>query len=423
VRKVAGVICCGIGLWPAGALAGSFTIAGHGWGHGVGMSQWGAEGYAQHGWTYRRILAHYYPGTRLRDEGAITVRVLLAEGRRTVTIGSSAPFRVRAHGKMRTVAAGRHRFRGTLVALPGTQPLTLDGAGYRGELHVRGGTVINVLPLERYLRGVVPWEMPNRWNAEALEAQAVAARSYALATLKHGQSFDLYADTRDQVYGGIRAESASTNAAIGATAGQVLTWDGRPALTYYFSTSGGRTATSTDSLPWAPRVPYLVSVSDPYDALSPHHSWTLRFARPKLGALLHLPGVRRIELERNASGRVAQVWVRWRGGTTAIAGRTFQSDLDLPSTWFSVAGAKTTAVSSAPAPARATGWIVVLSSDPAEGSARAQAQRLGAHVLRSDDYPTLNPGYWVVYRGPYATRAAAAGVATGGAYVRSLTRG
>jgi stage II sporulation protein D len=223
------------------------------------------------------------------------------------------------------------------------------------------------------------------------------------------------------VYGGIRAESDSTNAAIGATAGQVLTWAGRPALTYYFSTSGGRTAAAGDSMPWAPRVPYLVSVADPYDALSPHHAWSLTFARPRLGLLLHLPGVRRLELQRNASGRVAEVWVRWRGGTRAIAGRTFQSDLGLPSTWFSVAGAKTTvlpgAPTPAPAPARLSGWILVLSSDPSEPSARTQARQLGAHVLRSDDYPGLNPGYWVVYRGPFASRPQS----VGGGYARRLS--
>jgi stage II sporulation protein D len=311
---------------------------------------------------------------------------------------------------------------------PGAQPLALDGSGYRGKLVFRGGDVINVLPLERYLRGVVPWEMPHRWNPEALKAQAVAARSYALATLKHGQQFDLYSDTRDQVYGGIRAESDATNEAVGATAGEVLTWDGRPALTYYFSTSGGRTATARDSMPWAPRVPYLVSVSDPYDSLSPHHSWEYTFAKQRLADLLHLPGLRRLELTRNSSGRVAEVWVRWRGGTTAISGRTFQSELSLPSTWFSVGGAKTTTVQTpqpkpghaAPAqPVRLRGWIVVLASDPVESSARAQAKRLGAQVLRSDDYPALNPGYWVVYRGPYASKP----TAPAGGYARELTRG
>src|SRR5204862_305575 len=122
-------------------------------------------------------------------------------------------------------------------------------------------------------RGVVPWEMPHDWRADALRAQAVAARSYALATLKHGETFDVYADTRDQVYGGIRAETPQTNEAVGATAGQVLTWRGRVAITYYFSSSGGRTASSVDGLPWAPRVPYLVSVPDPYDSASPNHTW------------------------------------------------------------------------------------------------------------------------------------------------------
>jgi stage II sporulation protein D len=433
VRRAAAVIAFALVCAPpaAAALSSRVVIDGRGWGHGVGMSQWGARGFALHGWDYRRILAHYYPGTTLDREAGVTVRVLVAEGRRVVTIGSKAPFRVRdARGRVRVVRAGRRRVatdRVRLTFLPGAQPLSLDAAGYRGELVVGGGNVVNVLPLERYLRGVVPWEMPRRWAREALKAQAVAARSYALATLERGRAFDLYADTRDQVYGGIRAESDATNRAIGATAGQVLTWDGQPALTYYFSTSGGRTAAAGDSLPWAPRVPYLVSVPDPYDALSPHHSWSYSFARARLAALLHLPGLRRIELRRAPSGRVAEVVARWRGGARTIAGRTFQHELGLPSTWFSIGGAKTTMrrhpPTSTSTSAYTTGWIVVLASDPSGASARAHARELGAKVLRSDDYPSLNPGYWVVYRGPYATRAAAANAATGGAYVRRLTPG
>jgi stage II sporulation protein D len=425
MRRLAALVCCGLVLAPAVALAG-VTIVGRGWGHGVGMSQWGAEGFALHGWSYRKILGHYYPATALLREPPRTVRVLLAEGRRTLVVSSKAAFRERdARGHVRVLRAGRHRLRGNVTVEPGAQPLSFDGAGYRGTLVLRGGNVINVVSLERYLRGVVPWEMPHRWNTEALKAQAVAARSYALATLKQGQPFDLYADTRDQVYGGIRAETDATNVAVGATAGQVLTWDGRPALTYYFSTSGGRTATARDSLPWAPSVPYLVSVPDPYDTLSPHHSWEYTFAKQRLAQLLHFPGLRRLELTRNSSGRVAQVWVRWRGGTTAIAGRTFQSELALPSTWFSVGGAKTTTIRTpqparaAPQPVGVTGWIVVLASGPVESSARAQAKRLGAQVLRSADYPALKPGYWVVYRGPYASKPAV----PAGAYARNLTRG
>jgi stage II sporulation protein D len=401
-----------LSIVPAAAASPRFVIEGHGWGHGVGMSQWGAYGLALHGWSYRQILAHYYPGTTLARAPDVSVRVLVATDRRRVVVSSRAPFRVvdaRGHsviaaGGKRRVARGRR----TVTFVPGAQPLTLDGAGYRGRLVWHAGSVVNVLPLERYLRGVVPWEMPHRWSRAALEAQTVAARSYALATLRHV----LYADTRDQEYGGIRAETPETNAAIGATSERVLTWDGRPALTYYFSTSGGRTAAAKDSLPWAPRVPYLVSVSDPYDALSPHHSWSYRFTARRLARALHLPGVRSLAVERNGSGRVAEVVARWHGGAEAIDGRTFRSDLGLPSTWFSVArGGK--AAPAAVRPARLRGWIVVVASVPvADGKPRGR-------TLRSDDYG-LAPGYWVVYRGPYPTAAAAQAHASSGAYARKL---
>jgi stage II sporulation protein D len=411
VRSVAAFLAA-LAIAPAAAASPRFVIEGHGWGHGVGMSQWGAYGLALHGWRYRQILAHYYPGTTLAREPNVTVRVLVATDRRRVAVSSKSAFVVISHGS-RKVVHGRIVARGkrTVTFVPGAQPLTLDGDGYRGRLVWHAGSVVNVLPLERYLRGVVPWEMPHRWSRAALEAQAVAARSYALATMRHV----LYPDTRDQEYGGIRAETPQTNAAIGATAGRVLTWDGHPALTYYFSTSGGRTAAARDSLPWAPSVPYLVSVSDPYDGLSPHHSWSYAFTARRLARALHVPGVHALALELNSSGRVAEVVARWRGGARTIDGRTFSFDLDLPSTWFSVVhGAKPAApAASAPAAPHLKGWIVVVSSVPVgEGKPRGR-------VLRSDDYG-LAPGYWVVYRGPYPTAAAAQARASGGAYARKL---
>ena len=161
--------------------------------------------------------------------------------------------------------------------MPGAAPLQLDGNAYRGALlvHRQAGklTIVNRLPLDRYLRGVVPWEMPDDWHREALRAQAVVARSYALATLKPGTLFDLYADTRSQVYGGIRAEAATTNRAIGSTAGRVVSWNGRIATTFYHSTSGGRTVSNEEAWPGATPVPYLVSVPDPHDGLSKLHRW------------------------------------------------------------------------------------------------------------------------------------------------------
>ena len=153
----------------------------------------------------------------------------------------------------RLVAGKLAKLRFPLRYEAGASPLTLDGEAYRGALIVHRDAgkllVVNKLPLDRYLRGVVPWEMPDDWHPEALRAQSVVARSYALATLKPGTRFDLYADTRSQVYGGIAAEAASTNRAIGSTAGRVLLWQGRVATTFYHSTSGGKTAAVAEVWP------------------------------------------------------------------------------------------------------------------------------------------------------------------------------
>ena len=303
------VFLCSSAQAGAGTL---FVIDGRGWGHGVGMSQYGARGYAQSGWGYQRILAHYYRGTELRIVPARPVRVLLAERVPAVQISSTKPFKVvDARGKVRKhkagtqnlVAAKLTKLRLPLRYVPGAAPLQLDGTAYRGALivHRQAGklTIVNRLPLDRYLRGVVPWEMPDDWHREALRAQSVVARSYALATLKPGALFDLYADTRSQVYGGIRAEAASTNRAIGSTAGRVLYWDGRVATTFYHSTSGGKTVSNEEAWPGATPVPYLVSVSDPYDGLSKLHRWgPFRWTPAEVGRKLGVGVVRDLVVAR-----------------------------------------------------------------------------------------------------------------------------
>src|SRR5436190_319890 len=203
---------------PATGAAGTvFLLDGRGWGHGVGMSQWGAEGYARHGYDYRRILAHYYPHTTIEAASPRPVRVLLSQGRDAVRVGSAAPFVVldargrKLHLPARSVVLSRRlalrhtKLRPPLRFEPGAQPLQVDFAGYRGDVVIKrkpgGLTVVNVLPLDRYLRGVVPWEVPKGWRGATYEAQAVAARSYTLATLKPGKDFDLYSDPRPQING------------------------------------------------------------------------------------------------------------------------------------------------------------------------------------------------------------------------------
>src|SRR5947209_2720711 len=158
-----------------------FLLDGGGWGHGVGMSQWGAEGYARHGYDYRRILAHYYPHTTLTAATPRQVRVLLRQGQKLVRISSAAPFLVvDAHGRKqhvpaRPIVVRRARLHALVRYEPGAQPLTVDGAGYRGDVVVKpkhgGIMVVDVLPLDRYLRGVVPWEVPAGWQQATYEAQ------------------------------------------------------------------------------------------------------------------------------------------------------------------------------------------------------------------------------------------------------------
>ena len=337
---------------PAQASAGTlFVIDGRGWGHGVGMSQYGARGYAEAGWGYQRILAHYYRGTELRIVPARPVRVLLAERLPAVQISSTKPFKVvDARGKVRRLKAGhaeprRGEAARSCACLCATcrAPRRCSWTGrptvVRCIVHRQAGklTIVNRLPLDRYLRGVVPWEMPDDWQREALRAQSVVARSYALATLKPGALFDLYADTRSQVYGGIRAEAASTNRAIGSTAGRVLSWNGRVATTFYHSTSGGRTVSNDEAWPGATPVPYLVSVSDPYDGLSKLHRWgPFRWTPAEVGRKLGVGVVRDLVVSRGPSGRAAEVTIKGRSGVRTMLAQDFRRALDLRSTWFAV---------------------------------------------------------------------------------------
>ena len=338
--------------FPSGAFASSLVvITGHGWGNGVGMSQWGAEGYAQHGWGYQRILSHYYPHTTLSGVAEQPVRVLLAQGKTEVTVGSRQPFLlVDSHGRTVHLPSGtllltpRLRLGGQplvppLTVEPGVQPLTFDGTGYRGSLLLERSdgrlAVVNTVPLERYLRGVVPSEMPSQWPAAAYKAQAVAARSYVLASLHPAAGFDVYADNRSQVYGGIPSERTATNLAVGATAGEVLTYDDRVIVAYYDSDSGGRTAVVQDVFPQDPPEPYLVSVSDPFDATSPNRRWQVALTTAALSRRFDA-SVADVRVQLNASRRASSVRLLTRQTTRTLAAATFASTLGLRSTYFTI---------------------------------------------------------------------------------------
>lgn len=339
---------------PVGSA--TFVVTGHGWGHGVGLSQYGAYGYAQKGTGYEKIVLHYFPGTEIGEAPVSRVRVLLTSGVASLPMGSASGFRVKdATGALHDVAAGKYTLTSALKlkvdgaatakALPG--PLLFQPAGsplqlkhlYRGSVQVDvvNGKLraINFVSLEQYLYGVVPSEMPYTWHPEALKAQAVVARSYALATRRTG-AFDLYPDTRSQVYLGLEHERPSTNAAVDATAGQVVLYEGEVAKTFFFSTSGGRTASAEDV--WGTAVPYLVSVPDPYDTISPHHTWgPVAYTGAQLAKRLKLKGrVVDVQAALNSSGRVKSLTVVGTNGSASMDGGAVRTRLGVRSTWFTV---------------------------------------------------------------------------------------
>lgn len=396
-----GVLLCGLlGALGVAAPAGAATSAtglyvkGAGSGHGVGMSQYGAAGYALHGVGYQQILRDYYVQTTLGHVSPErTVTVLLRAGgpasfSGATKIGGSKQkldatvvYRVAtAAGRLR-VWGGRHLV-GTFTAplqVTGSGPVKLLGLGsYRGSLVFspagRGGGLmtVNAVGLDDYVRGVVPAEMPAGWPAQALEAQAVAARTFAIASPPATARFEVYDSTRSQMYGGVAAETPATDAAVSATSGQVVEYAGAPVITYFFSSSGGETESVQNVFQLTPEA-WLVGRPDPYDnSLSnPYHRWKLSFslgsAEAKLGTLVKgsLKGIR--VLSRGISPRIVKARVVGTRGSVIVSGVQLRTRLGTPSTWMAFTTVSSHGVLTSTTPA-ATQTVPSTTSTPTAGT-------------------------------------------------------
>jgi SpoIID/LytB domain protein len=352
------------------------VLRGHGWGHGHGMSQYGAGGAAAAGRTWEQILDFYYPGTR-RGSASGEIRVLLTgdttpdlvvrhqpglllldagtavalpdgvtDQWRLVTSSAQGPVLQR-----RTVEDGVVRWRPERRVAPGAgfsaggAPVVLvtpaGEAAYRGRLSaVPGVGTVDTLPLEDYVRGVVTREMPASWPAEAIAAQAVAARTYAVRSRSAARAYDVCDTTACQVYGGVAGETAAGDAAVGATSGTVLTYDGAPALTMYSSSNGGRALSAG--------LPYLVDRRDPWDdwAPNPNHTWMRRVADTALEALRpavgDLTGVEVTGREGGGEwgGRVTGLRLVGTTGSAVVPGDELKAALGLKERWFALVGAR-----------------------------------------------------------------------------------
>jgi len=278
-------------------------------------------------------------------------------------------------------------------------------------------TAVNSLPIDPYVQGVVAGEMPSSWAMAALRAQAVTARTYALATRKRGGSFDQYPDTRSQVYRGVRGESARSNRAVRDTSGKILTYDGEPAVTYYFSTSGGRTENVELSFLGSAPKEWLKSVDDPYDDISPRHRWRFGFTSRQLGARLGARGAfRKVRvIERGRSPRIVRARVYGSRGSHVLSGAQIRARLGLYDSWAYFTRVSTSQVRpGALGPARASASFPEIAGtfDPAPRSRRLLVERRrGRGWERVGEIPTSARGrYHSTLAVPGAYRVRAGGV-------------
>lgn len=348
-------------LVPAVAQA-DYRIAGRGFGHGVGMSQWGAHGAAAAKVPYTEILERYYPGTTLTPRPTGIVRVLLAASEGPVAVSGvrSVDGHAVAPGAVVRFAAPK-RVRGRTRHVPGVRTVrtrtyldgelvlrgrALDGTRngrYRGQLElIRDGRallVVNHVSSEEYLLGVVAAEMPASWPEDALRAQAVAARTYVHRRLASPGAFDVYADVRSQAYGGMGAEDPRTTKAVYGTSGQVLMLGTEIAETPYTSSNGG--LSESPEAVWGGRIPNTAVLADPWDvSASPWKRWRRHLTDRQMASKLrglYAGRLRSIRIiDRGPGGRATRVRLRGSGGDRTIGGARFQARLGLPDRWVNV---------------------------------------------------------------------------------------
>lgn len=354
----------------------AITLTGHGFGHGHGLSQYGALGAAEQGLTWQQIDEFYYPGTTWGRIGG-KVRVLItADTGRDVQVVARPGLKVTSLARQRTwrlpsVAARKWRLvaagddtavqftrgggwrtwktiRGEAEFSSVADLLTLvlpgDRRDYRGTLQSvapRQGKrqTVNRLSMEAYLRGVVPQEVPALWAPAAVSAQSVAARTYAAFERSHpsAEHYDLCDTTQCQVYGGADVEHPAATEAIKATAKQGLYYDGRPAFTQFSASNGGFSSAGS--------MPYLVAQADPYDGLAnPKYStWTTTIDDtqverqwPEIGDLTSIEVTSR-DGNGDWGGRVTDMAFVGTTGTARVDGDTVRSSLGLYSDWFTFA--------------------------------------------------------------------------------------
>lgn len=362
---------------------GVYILDGHGFGHGIGLSQWGAEYGAEQGATYQEILSHYYYGTTLGSDNAPRdIRVLITEAAANLLIvqqvsglsitdaatGESVSthcavpnptdvvrWGVAAAASGNTVVQQLYAYyssgyyhclwpftgpitfaasAGVTEQFPDTSTRTYDGQLAAVTTSASSVAVVNTLPLENYVAGVVPNESPASWPAAALEAQAVAARSYALEHYSSSAKWDICDSTFCQVYAGKSSETSATDNATSATTGEVLYYGGSVILAMYSASNGGYSVYGNE--------PYLLAQPDAWDVGSPEHDWTVRVSAstiadlyPQIGQLRDVTVTSR-DGNGDWGGRILGLTLDGSTGSVSVSGPALSGELGLMSNWWTV---------------------------------------------------------------------------------------
>ncbi|MDQ1751034.1 MAG: hypothetical protein QOE71_2090 [Pseudonocardiales bacterium] len=408
--------------------SGVWTVAGHGFGHGHGLSQYGARGAARpaagrKGLTAAQIIAFYYPGTVLKTLTQPSIRVRIGADGGATTVAVPAGQRITLSwtgGKLSTTSAGASRLRlvpsGTAGRLQAqyfktswvnwgpTLPAIANFASSAGSLRLLqpsgstelrgsvgavldaslGRITVNRLPLDAYVQGVVPREMPASWEAAAVQAQAIAARSYARYAVEHnsGASFDICDSSNCQVYGGeahyntsgslLYGEVTASNQAVAATANQVSTYQGATIFAQFSSSDGGWTSGGGK--------PYLPAKADPYaaNAGDPNLNWTEQVKVSDVAARYGLAHLSQISITGRDGhgewgGRVLSATV---SGTNSAghpvsiptSGSALASAMGLRHEWFHVTAVPPAAPASVTASSRDAAALVSWTPPASSGS-------------------------------------------------------
>ena len=292
---------------------------------------------------------------RVAAPKGVSIRVLVIDGAASITVTGAVGYKgaVKLSAAPGGVFVGRKLGGASVTLTPAKGMLRMGGKAYRGTLKVASADgklrVVDTLPLEDYVVGIINGEISSKWHVDAVRAQSVAARTYAYVQMskRKGEPFDVTNTTTDQVYAGVDAEDAASARAVRDTAGEVLFYEGAPVLALFHSNAGGRTEAAVDV--WGGAYPYLRSVKSKFDKGAPNYMWEFSVTKKKLGEMLAAAGygggrgvgkVKKVKIvEKSPTGRVKLVTIKGSAGSVTIKGEELRKALGyatLRSTLFKV---------------------------------------------------------------------------------------